>query len=289
MSDVTFTIERTGFPTITLDTEGGGPYGLQVSSAGLGVAPVSPRFLEGAGNGGIYQGERVGMRPLDLGVIILGEDRLHVGELIRDIANLVRARKNKPLPKLVATYNTGEVFELPFVYVSGLELDYTEALPTMYRAQLSLMCPDPFWTARDAVTFTIQNNALVEGLLPDLAELHVMASSAIGTVPISNPGDVEADVTWRITGPGGPVTVQVDGIGFVYDSALAEEEVVIVDGRQKTVLDQDNVSQYANLGTAPKFPTLPAGPSNVFISMTDAVSGVSSVTGFYKPRREVIF
>lgn len=289
MADIEFTIERSGYLPIHLNSDGGGSYGLQTGTTGFGVPPVVSQFTRGAGDGGQYRGERVEMRTMDIGLLIIGDDRLTTGELVRKLANLVRARRNQPLPKLVATYATGEVYELPFVYQSGLEIDYSEVHGKTCRLVLSLVCPEPFWTAQDAISFTIQNNSTPVGLLPDLAKMQVMASTAIGTVAVNNPGDVDAEISWRITGPGGPTTVQVNGEGFVYNTSLAVGNVILIDGKTKAVTDTAGVNQYAGLAAAPKFPTLQPGSNTVFISMVGATVGVSAVTGFFRPRREVIF
>lgn len=289
MADVEFTIERSGYLPIHLNSDGGGSYGLQTGTVGFGVPTVVSQFTRGAGSGGQYRGERVDMRTMDIEVFIMGDDRLSTGELIRKLANLVRARRNQPLPRLVATYATGEVYELPFVYQSGLEIEYKESLANSSRVFLSVVCPDPFWTARDALSFTIQNNSASIGLLPDFAKLQVMASTAIGTVPVNNPGDVETEISWRITGPGGPTSVQVNGEGFIYNTSLIAGDIITINGATKAVANAAGVNQYAGLAAAPKFPMMQPGSNVVVVSMVGATVGVSSVTGFFKPRREVIF
>lgn len=289
MSDVDFTIERSGYLPIHLNTDGGGSYGLQNTTVGFGVPTVVPQFVRGVGNGAAYRGERVDMRVMDVALIIHGDDRLTTGELVRKLANLVRARKNQPLPRLVAEYATGEVYELPFVYQSGLEIDYADSTSKWVRVVLSLACPDPFWTARDSISFTIQNNSTPVGLLPDLAKMQVMASTAIGTVPVNNPGDVESEISWRLTGPGSPTQVSVNGEGFTYSTALVAGDIVTIDGKTKSVVNQAGTNVYAGLAAAPKFPSMQPGDNTVFVSMVGATVGVSSVTGFFKPKREVIF
>lgn len=275
MADVEFTIERPGYESIHLDTDGSAPYGLRKNTGGLGVPPVVARFSEGAGVGGTYRGSRTGMRPMDLGIIFSATDRISTGELIRVLARLVRSRVGSPQPMLVATYSSGEVFELPFVYQSGLELDHTEALPMVYRTVVSVMCPAPYWTARDALQFIVSNDAAAVGLLPHLAELPVGSSTAVGSVTVENPGDVESDIAWTITGPGGPIPISVNGVGFIFETPLVTGEVVTI---RRTalgieVLDQSGASRYTDLGYAPKFPRLPEGTSRVDISMQDASAG----------------
>lgn len=288
MADIVFSIERDGYDTIVLDSDGGKPYGLQKATTGLGVAPIEARFREGAADGGALAGERVALRPIDLGLMIFGTSRANTGANLRALANITRARRNQPLPRLVATYTTGEVYETQFSYVSGLELDYTAAMPEHVKVTLSIMA-DPFWTARDSISFTITNNGLLTGLLPDLAELPVASSFAIGDVPIVNPGDYESDVNWRITGPCSSVEVAINGVGYTITQPLLEGEVLLIDGTAKTLKDSDGVSRYDYFGPAPKFAKMQPGRSVVSVVMPGAQPITTSVTGYFRPRRELVF
>lgn len=288
MADVQFSIEREGYQTILLDTDGGKPYGLQKATTGLGVAPIEARFREGAADGGTLAGERVALRPMDLGLLVFGSTRFETGENLRRLANITRARRNQPLPRLVATYATGEIYEAQFSYVSGLELDYSAAMPEHVPVTLSIMA-DPFWVARDSVSFTVTNSGAQVGLLPDLAELPVASSFAIGDVQVVNPGDYESDVNWRIIGPCSSVEVSIDGVGFTIDQVLDQGEVLLIDGAAKTLRDSDGVSRYDYFGPAPKFPRIQAGPARVSVVMPGAQPGQSAVTGYFRPRRELVF
>lgn len=289
MADIEFTFERSGYLPINLTSDPAGNFSLQSETSGFGVPIVLPIFKRGAGTGATYSGERVDVRMLELGILVTADDRLSLGTLIRKLSNLVRARRNQELPKIVATFSTGEVYEIPFVYTAGLELDYTQSSDTYAFVKLSLTCHDPYWTARDAISFTILNSQSTVGLLPEFAKMQVMASTAIGTTQVNNPGDVDADISWRIIGPGAPSTVQVNGEGFTYNTAIALNDYVNVDGKNKTVLSSAGANLYAGLAAAPKFPVMQPGLNTVSITIVGATAGVSAVTGFYKPRREVIF
>lgn len=288
MAEIEFTIERVGFESIKLDTDGGGPYGMQSDTLGFGVPPVVPHFIEGAGEGGTFLGDRVGMRPLDIKVIFIADGRLAQGELVRSLANLVRSRPGKPQPRLVATFNSGEAFELPFTYVSGLEGDGSDMQPSSTTATLSLMAFKPYWVSRTPMQFIVQADASSVDLLSDLAGLPLGSSTAFGMITLDNPGDVEAPVDWRIVGPGGPVTISVGGRGFVLDTVLTAGEVRTVDGTTKRVRDGDGVDRYEELADAPFFPMLPDGPTTVQVQM-DGATPASSIAGSVKPRREVIY
>ncbi|WP_241978864.1 phage tail family protein [Cryobacterium sp. Hh7] len=175
----------------------------------------------------------------------------------------------------MAEYGDGTSYELPFVYLSGLEVDSTVSTPTHTQALISIECPAPFWTARDALSFRVANESAGVGLLPNLAQLQLSRSAAIGSVSLENPGDVESDISWTITGPGGPTPISIDGVGFVFESVLLSGEVVTIERTATgvTVIDGNGANRYAGLGPAPKFPRLPAGLSVVDIEMANASPG----------------
>ncbi|POH63961.1 hypothetical protein C3B59_10480 [Cryobacterium zongtaii] len=244
-------------------------------TSGLGVSEKLPRFARGTGAGTSYQGMRTGSRTADLNVIVCGTSRAATEEAFRRLVSIMLPRKGRPLPKLVAEYPTGEALELPFVYRSGLEVDRTASLPVAADFLVSIECPAPYWTAREALQFVVSNGAGAVGLLPHLAELPVGSSTAVGSITVENPGDVESDIAWTITGPGGPIPISVDGVGFVFETPLVTGEVVTI---RRTalgieVLDQSGANRYTDLGYAPKFPRLPEGTSRVDISMQDASPG----------------
>ncbi len=291
MADILFTLERDGYDTIVLDSDGGGPYGFQKRTQGLGVGPIIPRVREGGGDGVEYDGDKVGAKAIDLGLIIFGDDRLDTGALIRSLRNLLRWRANQPLPKLVASWANGDVLETPVVYSSGLEHDYTKALPTVYEAVVAVSNPDPFWTARNALQFAFENAGSATPFLDDLANLPVASSLIGGSITAPNPGDVDADLAVAVTGPSsGSTTFLVDGVGWVFEASLAAGEVINVvrTPRAITVKDQTGANRYADMGPAPKFPRLPPGDSTISATMVGATSA-SSVRGFWRPRYEGVY
>jgi hypothetical protein len=289
---IDFTIERVGYDTILLNSDGGGPYGLLAGSQGFGVGPVVPRFRESSGDGGQYVGDKVGAKSIDLGVLILGADRLNTGELIRSLRNLLRWREGEPFARLVASYANGVVLEVPVVYASGLEHDYSGALPTTFRATVAVTAANPFWVARDAVQFAVStSDAGTEPFLDDMSGLPVASSNAIGNLLLDNGGDIGADLTVIIVGPSsGATTVLVNGEGYIFGSALADGETVTVTRGLLgvTVVDGTGANRYADLGSSPKFPQLLPGVNQVDVTMVGATAD-SRISGNYKPRFEGVY
>lgn len=287
--DVELSIERSGYESIPLPLRGDYPFLFQPGTAGTGAPPVVLRFAESAGEGASFQGSRTTKRPLDLEVLIQGNARKSTGELVRQLTVLVSTERNRPQPRLVARLAGGMTLELPFVYSSGLETNYGEALPVAYPAPLSLICPAPFWTARDAIPIgPIRAASIAPELLSDLAAIPLASSTAFGEVVFENPGDVETPVIWRVTGPGGPISVVIDGEGFTIDQVLEAGEVRFVDTAMKTITDAAGVDRYEDFGPVPRFPMIPRGTVTIEVSMDDATEA-SEVAGFIRPRYRGVF
>ncbi|WP_119697047.1 hypothetical protein [Microbacterium halotolerans] len=254
--------------------------------AGLGIPPDLTEWEESPAGGGRLRSVRAGMRDATLPVTILGQSSDEVREFAEQLRRVTRAAAK---PVFVVTLTNGERYKLPFIRVGGGEdgLPYEGA--TELDWALEVRCGAPYWVSERSRQIGPIRVESSEGLLPDLAELHVSHSNAFGEINILNTGDVESPVTWVITGPGGPVSVDVDGAGFTLTDPLDVGEVITVEYRNRTwsVTDQTGANRYALLGTAPKFPRLQPGTSRATISMT-AATPESSVAGYYQVRRELI-
>lgn len=291
MAVIEFTIERDGYPTIKLDADGGGPYGLQAKSRGFGIGPIVQRTREGAAHGVQYDGDKVAAKSTDIGLLIMGTDRLSTGTLIRNLRNMLRWRADQPFPKLVATWPNGDIQDMPIVYESGLEQDYTNALPELLEVTVGVFCPDPFWTARTALQFAFDNSASATPFLDDLAALPVASSLIGGAGLVTNPGDIDADLAVVIHGPStGYTTILINGVGFVFQANLSNTETInaVRTPRGVTWKDQTGANRYNDLGPAPKLPQLRPGDSSISVTMVGATTD-SYVRGYWKPRYEGVY
>jgi hypothetical protein len=289
---IDFTIERAGYPTVVLNSDSGGAYGLQANSQGFGVGPIVPRFRESSGDGGQYVGDKVGAKSIDLGLVIQGADRLATGELIRALRNILRWRESQPFPRLVASYANGDIFEVPVVYSGGLEHDYSGALGETFRATVAVTAANPFWIARDAVQFAVQiAGGGTEPFLDDVSGLPVTSSNVLGQIEVTNLGDVACDLQISLTGPSsGDTTILVNGLGYTFTAALGVGEVVTISRGNLgvSVRDSSGANRYFDLDDAPKFAQLAQGLNVVDVSMAGATAD-SRITGNFRPRFEGIY
>lgn len=287
MTDRVFSFLSPTGHSITLDTDGGGPYGLQVTSRGIGWPTKTNQYSESAGNGDVNQGSRYGRRPLDLTVLTLGADRADIEQKLNTLGRIVDPLEEQS--RLVCSFANGDVWELPFDYNSGLEGDGVESGPTYSRNTLSLTAPDPFWVSREAVQVRVGVPEDIEAdLVEDLAELPVAPANVLGEVTISNPGDVAAPITWIIRGPADSASIHFDNAGFVYDAPIADGELITITTKPVRVRNSAGDNVYDRLGPAPKFRPVPPGDTEAVLQMVNATSA-ASITGFFSPRRKAMY
>ena len=260
-------------------------YILTTGVAGFGVPPTQVRIQESAGNGGTWRFTKRGIRDIDLPVVITGTDRADLETKLRRLANLLQDT-NGPTA-IIASYSDGTAYQLLAHYVGGADAVYGEdANKTYARWVLSLQAPQPFWESVDPENFalsTVKNR----GLLPQLTKLKLTGGAGFGDVTLNNPGDVLAYPVWSLQGPADSVTVTLAGVGFVYDAPIAADETITIDTFIGTVVDQDGVNKYANLGPAPKLFALRPGLQTATIEAPGATFD-TVISGYFKPRREVI-
>ena len=290
MTDRRFFLESPTGTRIELITGQGGPYSLMVGTMGLGVPPVRNRFSQGADDGETFRGKAYGMRAMDLPIFVEGANRAEMEARVRALADVVDVPATEGMPKIIVEYASGEVYEMNFVYSSGLEGDGPKSTAQRTEVPLSVLCPLPFWVARDALQFTLQADPSPVGLLPDLAALPIASSETFGELTVNNPGDVECPITWVITGPGGPAGAELAGRGWEFEATLAEGEIVTVERTQTGVTVKDNTAanRYSDMADAPFFSKLPKGASVLNVSMVDATTA-SSVVGYFRPRKKVVY
>lgn len=286
MADIDFSVESS-VGNIMLDTDGSGNYGITDKTLGFGVPPVIHRFHQGAGVGGKRRNTRVGMRPIDLGVMVLGAGRLDLGEKVRTLAKVMRTLD--PDPKLIAQFSDGTRYELPFVYQSGLEIDYQSVQGNTFEAVVSLMAGAPYWIAQQESSTTLQQAGAGRGLIKttSLAKMRVSDSAVIGTTVITNGGDVPSPVIYQATGPMNYFEVVSPYGTFKYNAVIAALETITIDTEQGTVVNQLGVNKYINMADNPQFFSLPPGPTTLNINTTGA-DGNTRVVIRFKKRREVI-
>lgn len=284
MVDISISLIGSNDDVITFDEAN---YILTTGLAGFGIPATSVRIDESAADGGIWRHTRRGIREIDMPIFVAGSSHADVEQKLRRLANLLHDHDGPTTIR--ATYASGETWEISGHYVAGAETTFGEdAGLTFCKWVITLQCPTPFWVRGQSESFSIGAGVTGRSLIPNLAEMRVSSSQALGAIEVENPGDIQAYPTWTFKGPIDQVTVtNAAGVGFTYNAAILLGSTVTVDAEKATVVDQTGANKYGNLSPSPKFFTIPAGSSVVTISATGATSA-TLLSMFYRPRKEVV-
>lgn len=264
--------------TLRLDEGEQTGHGIQALAGmtGLGLPPVAAQWLEGAGDGARYRGQRVLPREVDLPLDIAGRDRAHLQQLVSRLARMLSG----PC-RMVFIDEDGVRWSTLVVRVGGGDYPYTGGLDV--QTTVTLRAPDPYLHSSVISTERIGMQS-GQPFLSSLATLPVASSQAIGEISVDNPGDVDAYPTWEIVGPGKDLTLTSPrGESLRWTGTLAAGERLIIDTRAATVKDAKGANRYTLLDTAPRFWTLPPGISTAGVSLLDATTA-SRITCSWRPR-----
>ncbi|MEU3709013.1 phage distal tail protein [Streptomyces catenulae] len=242
---------------------------------------MSAQWLEGAGDGARFRGQRVLPRDLDVPLDIVGRDRRHLRQLVSRLARAVAGECS-----LVLVDDEGARWTTPVYRTGGGDID----LPSGNDLQtvLTFRAPDPYFTAGAVSTQTVGGDPGSQPFLSSLVSLPLAASQAIGEVQLDNAGDADAYPTWTVYGPGRDLTVSSPaGETLRWTGTLSAAEKLVVDVRAGTVKDGAGANRYADLAPAPRFWTVPPGTSTSTVSLLDTTA-TSKVVCSWRPRRWMV-
>lgn len=286
MVNINFSIVGANNDEISL---AGPDYVLETGVTGFGIPQPEVRIDPSAGNGGKFKFLKRGVRVVDLPIAILSNNQENLEPKLRRLARAMATGF-----VLKATYETGEVWALTLFMDGGAETTFgSDATKYFAKWVINARAPQPFWVNEEATTFSVQASEDERGLLGitdgqrSLSELQVSSGQALGTILITNEGDVPAPIFWRIDGPATSIQIGYNGIGFSYDSPLLEGESILINTELGTVLTELGVNAYSGLGPAPKLFPLPAGNAIIDITATGADEN-TKISGSFNLRREVL-
>lgn len=264
-------------------------YSLTSGLMGVGIPPTEVRIDDSASDGGVWRFTKRGVRDIDMPVIVHGSGEADLETKLRRLSNILNDRRGAVT--LRANYPSGEAWEIQAHYVGGAETQFDDDTNvTFCRWVVQLRCPNPYWTRTSAEQYNVGSAGAGRGLIPNLAELQVSSSQALGVLSVENSGDVESFPVWQFRGPSSTVTITDVNTGkaFLYDALIETGDTVIIDTLKGTVIDKlTGANLYANLGPSPKLFPIASGISSVNIVATDADSN-TLISLAYQPRKEVV-
>lgn len=268
-------------------------YGVEALSGvtGLGLPPVAVNWIEGAGDGATYRGERIQPRDVDIPLYIRARDRADL--------ELTLSRLNIMLTQQVTIWwveDDGTEWGLVTHRMGGGVYAYGDDTigETEWRSVVTLRAGDPLWTARYPATRVVTSSSSGRGLLKGTTSLNMLrisGNSASGPVLFENPGDVKAWPVWTVEGPIAPdathnalQVVSPTGDQFIWNGTLSAGQTLTIDTRRAKVYDQTGANRYAGLATAPRFWPIPPRSSQATVTAF-GTTGSTRITATWYPRK----
>lgn len=260
-----------------------------IGSRGFGVAPTNLSIREGAAEGGRHRRTKRGIRQLDIPFAFNGETPLEVYGYMRNLVNVLNDRDT---PCRMFVSHAGEDVFTEVHLAAGADHQYGTDTNgrTWARWPVTLKAPNPYWTAVNAINYSLSTANAGRGLIKStsLSKLRLTSSSAIGSVVVNNPGDVPAYALWTVRGPGNGFTAKIAGSGFAFTVPILNSIPITIDTENKTVTDATGANRYGDLGPAPKLFPIPAGRSVIDIVM-EGSNSTSLIQFNFQPRYEIVF
>lgn len=261
--------------------------GLQAKTgvSGLGLPPVSVQWLDGAGDGAVYRGRRVLPRDIDIPLDILGRDRNHLKQILVRLAKVLAGPATL---RLVEDDDTDWHTEV--VRVGGGEYLYGQDTTGNRDVQMviTLRAGDPYWTSSRASTAVVGGSLGGGSFVGGFMSMPVASSQAIGEITLENTGDALAYPVWTVVGPGDNfLATSPTGQRLKWEGSLDQGEILTIDTRKGTVVDQSGANRYTELDVAPRFWSIEPGVSTAEASLLN-VTGSSKIVCTWQPRKWMV-
>lgn len=126
------------------------------------------------------------------------------------------------------------------------------------------------------------------GLLPNLSNLRVSPSQAMGKITLENLGDAEAYPVWNVRGPGNKFeAISPIGETLRWNGTLPAGVTLTVDTQSGTVIDSLGVNRYSELDAAPVMWAIQPGMHEATASL-DNTTTASRIAVSWRARRWMV-
>jgi phage-related protein len=263
-------------------------YTFSVAGAtGFGVPQVSVQEFQGAGDGSVYGGTRVGAREVVMPLFLLGEDR---DSLLRQMSKVVRTLDPRHAP---ARLTVGDV-RRKNTFVDVVLKDFTDYVfgettdgRTYLQCGLTLLAGDPYWTSEQYVDISAYGGVKSETSLLDpnsLAQLMLGNAGFYTECDVFNPGDAPAYPVWTVEGAASEVWIRNEqGDAIKWSGHIRKTETITIDTKRATIYDSLGHNLYSELAPVPRFFSRPYGHSKIWLFAHDGTR-LAKVTGKFRPR-----
>lgn len=257
----------------------GPEYAVLLGAAGLGIVGAENTFTEGAGDGGRFRAQRMLKRSLSLPVLIQGASEDDALDLYEALAGLL----DPEVGQASLCVQVGD--QVWWTYVvhdgGGDPGDGGTEGADWLMFTLTLTSGDPYWTRRAPERQTAQPGVTGRGLLRpggSLSKLRLSSGQITGSVRLLNPGPAPAYPVVVIQGPATSLTlVSPLGETLSWSGVLTASQRRIIDHRAGTIVDENGVNRYNELGPAPRFWALRPGDQTAVVNLQGGSLGVTSL------------
>ncbi|TCC19965.1 phage tail domain-containing protein [Kribbella sindirgiensis] len=256
-----------------LPTEARGAQALS-GVTGLGLPDLSTQWVEGAGDGATFRGQRALPRDIDLPLYFDGGDRAGLKALSKTLSTILAGECELRIVDEDGSYwfvNVRRVGGGQYVY--GADTTGERDLMTV----ITMRAGDPYWTSSHSNAPTIKAASSTRGLLQagaSLTALKLKPSQALGSVVLENLGDAPAWPRWEVVGPGDNfVAISPAGEVLNWTGALLDGEVLTIDTKTAKVTDNHGVNRFSEMGPAPRMWKIPPGIFTAQVSLNNPGSG----------------
>ncbi|GAB3830226.1 phage tail domain-containing protein [Kribbella italica] len=253
---------------------------------GLGLPPVSVQWIEGAGDGATFRGQRVLPRDIDLPLYFDGKDREGLKALVSRLAIMVSGECELRLVEADGTYwycNVVRVGGGSYVYGADTIGERDLMMVITFRAG------DPYWISSRDGGLTIVTEGAGRGLLNGpLTALKVRSSQAFGDVTLVNGGDAPAYPLWEITSGTNFEAISPSGQRIAWNGTLADGVTLYIDTKSGRVWDSTGANRFASVGAAPRMWTVAPGTSTAHVSMDVVDSAKARIRVTWQDRKWMV-
>jgi len=275
-------VELIGTNGDVLNLSGDGLHGFNLmEERGIFGAPnMVPQMVSGAGEGAHYDGSKTGAKTVDLKVDVKGDSIDDLAALLRRLANVILAGQPAWLRVTPRAAGLAGARWLPVVYNGGW--DGSGSGFDHLVVPLALVSPEPYWLGVTPVTpepWVVRSGKGLLGTTP-FFPVRLGQSQVLGSIELTNPGDLDAYASWLIGGPGGPVSILPGtgerGFSIDYQLEPGEELLASRAGGPVSLTDANTgEDRYELFGPAPMLWLIPPGQSTAYVEVLQAQAGTS--------------
>lgn len=233
----------------------------QPGITGFGLPPISVLTDDGAGDGSVYRGRKVGSRVIDLPIKILTQNYASLVAKTDQLARVIDGRIHFDIVTVEGESTT--IWRITGSITGGGDYDYgKDTLGNKYVETIfTFQSESPYWEKQTPVS----------------------ASWSSGSMTLVDDGNAPASPVFTVTGPTNGFTLSMGSESVQYVGIVEYDQQITLDFEHGTVRDNRGNNCYQYISPFPEFFKIPALGGTV--TFAPDLSSDAYVTGYGTPRR----